>query len=73
MSKLPVVSGRTRIDALLKAGFIVKRQAGSHVVLRRADPFAQLVVPDHKQLDRGTLWAILRQAGLGVDEFVSLL
>lgn len=59
--------------ALPKAGFVVKRQKGSHVMLRRSDPFAQLVVPEHKQLDRGTLRAILRQAGLGVDEFVRLL
>ncbi len=36
-------------------------------------PFAQVVVPDHKVLDRGTLRAIVRQAGLSVDEFVSLL
>ncbi|MEK6815705.1 MAG: type II toxin-antitoxin system HicA family toxin [Nitrospirota bacterium] len=56
-----------------RAGFRFKRQEGSHIVLRRDDPFAQLVVPDHKELDRGTLRAIIRQAGLGVDEFVKLL
>jgi predicted RNA binding protein YcfA (HicA-like mRNA interferase family) len=38
----------------------VRRQEGSHVILRRAQPFAQLVVPDHKELDRGTLRAIIR-------------
>lgn len=43
------------------------------MVLRRDDPFAQVVVPDHKELDRGTLRAIIRQAGLRVDEFVDLL
>jgi predicted RNA binding protein YcfA (HicA-like mRNA interferase family) len=37
------------------------------------DPFIQVVVPDHKELDRGTLRAIVRQAGLSVDEFVKLL
>jgi len=36
-------------------------------------PFAQVVVPDHKELDRGTLRAIIRQAGLSVDEFARLL
>lgn len=40
--------------------------------MRRDDPFAQLVVPDHKELDRGTLRAIIRQAGLSVDEFNQL-
>jgi predicted RNA binding protein YcfA (HicA-like mRNA interferase family) len=43
------------------------------MILRRDDPFGQLVVPDHKELDRGTLRAIIRQAGLGVDEFIKLL
>jgi predicted RNA binding protein YcfA (HicA-like mRNA interferase family) len=56
-----------------RAGFRFRRQEGSHIVLRRAEPFAQVVVPDHKELDRGTLRAIIRQAGLGVDEFVKLL
>lgn len=41
--------------------------------MRRDNPFAQVVVPNHKELDRGTLRSIIRQAGLGVDEFVRLL
>ena len=73
MSKLPVVSGRKCIKVLEKKGFRFKRQMGSHVVLRRDDPFTQLVVPDHKELDRGTLRAIIRQAGMSVDEFLELL
>ena len=43
------------------------------MILRRDDPFGQVVVPDHKELDRGTLRAIIRQAGLGVDEFIKRL
>lgn len=73
MSKLPRISGRECIKALEGAGFHFKRQEGSHIILRRDDPFAQLVVPDHRELDRGTLRAIIRQAGLGVDEFINLL
>jgi predicted RNA binding protein YcfA (HicA-like mRNA interferase family) len=68
MSKLPRISGRKCVNALEKAGFYFKRQEGSHVILRRDDPFAQIVVPDHKELDRGTLRAIIRQAGLSIDE-----
>jgi predicted RNA binding protein YcfA (HicA-like mRNA interferase family) len=71
--KLPRISGRECVKALEKAGFYIKRQEGSHIILRRNDPFAQLVVPDHKELDRGTLRAIIRQAGLGVDEFADLM
>jgi predicted RNA binding protein YcfA (HicA-like mRNA interferase family) len=61
------------MKALERAGFVVKRQEGSHVILRRTQPFAQLVVPDHKELDRGTLRAIIRQADLTVEEFLRLL
>lgn len=73
MSKLPVISGRECVKALEKVGFYFKRQEGSHIILRRDTPFAQTVVPDHKELDRGTLRAIIRQAGISVDEFVKLL
>jgi predicted RNA binding protein YcfA (HicA-like mRNA interferase family) len=73
MSKLPRVSGRECAAALKKRGFQFKRQHGSHIILRRDEPFAQLVVPDHDELDRGTLRALIRQAGLSVDEFVQLL
>lgn len=55
MSKLPALSGEKCIKALEKAGFYFKRQEGSHVTLRRDEPFCQLVVPLHKELDRGTL------------------
>jgi len=73
MSKLPTLSGGECIKGLGKVGFYLKRQEGSHMILRRDDPFAQVVVPDHKELDRGTLRAIIRQAGLSVEEFVKLL
>jgi predicted RNA binding protein YcfA (HicA-like mRNA interferase family) len=73
MSSLPRVSGRECMNALVRAGFDLKRQKGSHMILRRDKPFAQLVVPDHKELDRGTLRAIIRQASLSVEEFVKLL
>jgi len=43
------------------------------MVLRRDEPYAQVVVPDHKELDRGTLRAVLRGAGLDVEEFISLM
>ncbi|MBA3493040.1 MAG: type II toxin-antitoxin system HicA family toxin [Gammaproteobacteria bacterium] len=72
MSVLPSISGQACVTALAKAGFYRKRQHGSHIILRRDIPFAQLVVPDHKELDRGTLRAIIRQANMTVDEFIKL-
>jgi predicted RNA binding protein YcfA (HicA-like mRNA interferase family) len=73
VNRLSRLSGRDCVKALAKIGFYQKRQQGSHIILRRDNPFAQLVVPDHKELDRGTLRAILRQADLSVDEFNALL
>ncbi len=64
MSKLPRISGRKLITVLEKAGYYKKRQSGSHIVMRRNKPFGQTIVPDHRELDRGTLRAILRQSGL---------
>jgi len=73
MSTLPSISGRDCVKVLLKAGFIIRRQQGSHIILRRTEPFSQLVVPDHKELDRGTLRAIIRQAGLTIEQFNELM
>ena len=73
MTKVPRIAGRDCIRALERAGFYRKRQTGSHVVMRRDEPFAQVVVPDHDELDRGTLRAIIRQAGLSVEDFLQLL
>jgi predicted RNA binding protein YcfA (HicA-like mRNA interferase family) len=73
MSKLPRVSGAETVAALGKIGFYVRRQRGSHIILRRNEPFSQVVVPNHRELDSGTLRAILRQIGISVDEFIALL
>ncbi len=73
MSGLPRISGRECVKALKKIGFYLKRQEGSHMTLRRDNPFGQVVVPDHKELDRGTLRSIIRQSGLSVDEFIKLV
>lgn len=73
MSKLPSISGRDCVKALQKVGFYQKRRESSHIILRRDDPFAQVVVPDHQKLAKGTLRAILRDADLSVEEFIALL
>ncbi len=73
MSDLPAISGVAAVKALERAGFYKKRQKGSHIVIRRDFPFCQLVVPNQKILDRGTLRAIIRQAGMNVSDFCELL
>lgn len=74
MSALPVVSGREVVNALGKIGCVVDRQRGSHMILRQqAPPHRRLTVPDHQVVAKGTLRAIIRQAGLTVEEFNDLL
>jgi len=73
MSELPRLSGWELLKALGKVGFVLKRQHGSHMILRRDDPWAQTVIPDHKELDRGTLRAILRQTEVSVQQLNQLL
>lgn len=73
MSKLPVVSGRQCIKLLQKVGFVQRRQVGSHVTLKHPQTGHMVTVPLHKELDRGTLRGIIRQAGLTVEDFTALL
>jgi predicted RNA binding protein YcfA (HicA-like mRNA interferase family) len=74
MTKIPTdLSGRDLVRVLLKVGFIVKRQRGSHIILRRVDPPARVVVPDHKALRIGTLRSILNAAGITVEDLLKRL
>ena len=73
MNKLPQISGKECVKVLSKVGFLIKRQKGSHIILSRNEPFTEVVIPNHKTLDKGTLRAIIRQADLDVNEFIELL
>jgi predicted RNA binding protein YcfA (HicA-like mRNA interferase family) len=74
MTKLPAdLSGRDLIKALQRIGFVVQRQRGSHIILRRDSPFARASVPNHKTLRSGTLRAILQEAELSVEELLEIL
>lgn len=74
MSELPRISGREVVKALKKKGYEQDRQRGSHIILRQTDsPHRRVTVPDHKEVAKGTLRAIIREVGLTVDEFKDLL
>jgi predicted RNA binding protein YcfA (HicA-like mRNA interferase family) len=74
MTKLPLVSGNRLIDILLRCGFHVARIESSHYVLRDAHG-RRTVVPVHKNEDvqRPLLRAILRQAGVSIEDYLRLL
>ncbi|HEY9770790.1 MAG TPA: type II toxin-antitoxin system HicA family toxin [Coleofasciculaceae cyanobacterium] len=75
MPKLPRISSKKAIRALERLGFEKTRQTGSHVIMKKitSDGLVGCVVPIHKELKTGTLKGILRQAQLGLEEFIDNL
>ena len=72
MPKLPTISGKKVIKALARVGYLPDHQVGSHIILRNSNG-DKISVPNHAELDRGTLKSILNDADLTVDEFMKLL
>ncbi len=75
MSKLRRISDKETIAAFERLGFVLVRQRGSHVVLKKQGPRGDVgcIVPMHKELAVGTLFNILKLAQDTVDEFVANL
>ena len=75
MSKLPPnLSGLQIIKVLCKIGFEIDHQTGSHIILRHKEKLhRRLTVPNHREISKGTLRAIIEQAGLSQKEFLDLL
>jgi predicted RNA binding protein YcfA (HicA-like mRNA interferase family) len=72
MSRLPVCSGQDAVRAFQKLGYQVDHQTGSHIILRHPQ-MRRLTVPNHRELAKRTLRALIREAGLIKEEFVELL
>lgn len=72
--KLPVVSGSEAVKAFRKLGYELDGQHGSHLILRHVKPpHRRLSIPNHSELAKGTLRALIREAGLTVEEFAQRL
>ena len=72
--ELPVLKPKQVVAALEKAGFEVRRQTGSHVIMYKAGIHYPISIPQHPgDLPKGTLRAIIRQAGLTTKQFLELL
>jgi len=73
LSRLRVIGGRELCKVLKKIGYEIDHQTGSHLILRnKYPPFRRLTVPDHKEIAKGTLRSIIREAGLTLTEFNKL-
>ena len=74
VAKLPIISGSDAARAFGRAGYEVDHQTGSHLILRRREPpHRRLSVPNHREIAKGTLRTLIREAGLTVDELAELL
>ncbi len=73
MPALPIISGAEAVKAFGKDGWQAVRQRGSHIILVKDGSQASLSVPDHRELARGTLRSLIRDADLTTEEFIGLL
>ena len=73
MGKLGNISGKEAAKAFRKAGWEAIGQVGSHLVLVKPGVRVNLSIPQHRELSVGTLRALIRSAGMTVDEFLALL
>ncbi|MEN6351542.1 MAG: type II toxin-antitoxin system HicA family toxin [Syntrophomonas sp.] len=73
MPPLPVISGQEALKAFKRVGWIHARRHGSHMILTKSGTNITLSIPDHKELDTGTLRSLIRKSGLTVEEFVRLI
>ena len=74
MPKLPLISGKDLVKAFAIIGYENDHQTGSHIILRQKNPpHRRLTIPNHKEIAKGTLRAIIRQSGLSREEFLELL
>ena len=73
MNSIPILSGQEVVQTFVRLGWEVARQRGSHIILVRAGHPATLSVPNHREVARGTLRALVRKAGLTPEEFIAAL
>ena len=73
MTRLPVCSGAEAVAAFQRGGWQRDRQRGSHLTLIKAGLPVVLTVPLHRELGPGLLRALIRKAGLTVEEFAGLI
>ncbi len=72
MARLPVISGDDFVKVLNKMGYVWDHTEGSHMILLHSSGH-RLSVPRHKELGRGLLRSLIRDAGVSRERFIRLL
>jgi predicted RNA binding protein YcfA (HicA-like mRNA interferase family) len=73
VARLANISGKEAVKAFQKAGWHPIGQVGSHLIMVKSGVRVNLSIPQHKELGKGILRALIRNSGLTVDEFLDLL
>ena len=73
MPPVPVLKPRQVVSAFRALGWNVSRREGSHIILTKPGHIATLSVPDHAEVARGTLRALIARAGITVEEFLAVV
>jgi len=71
--KLPQISGKELVKKLMKNGFVVTRQRGSHIRIEKntKDRTIKITIPNHSLIKKGTLNRIIKDSGLTSEEVFS--
>ena len=70
--KIPKISGKELIKRLMRLGYVVVRQKGSHIRLEKniGDTISKITIPNHKLIKRGTLHRIVKDLNLSLEDII---
>ena len=66
-------SGKQVVKALRRKGFIIDHQRGSHIFLHNLDANISVIVPNHKEIKKGTLNSILKKSKITIEQLKNLI
>jgi predicted RNA binding protein YcfA (HicA-like mRNA interferase family) len=66
-------SGNQIVKALRRLGFVIDHQRGSHIFMHNLERNISVIVPNHKEVKKGTLNSIIKKAGINIDELKKLV
>jgi len=66
-------SGKEIIKALRRIGYYVDHQRGSHIFMHNISENKSVIVPNHKEIKKGTLNSIMKKVGINIDQLKGLI